>query len=159
MRAWRNHGQIRHIAIASDNPSKTAEFYKSAFGLREVARHNLPPGIVEEAPRPSTVVLTDGYLSIAILKFGRDQTGVGLDYQGLHHIGFVVDDPAAWTPHLEALGAPNITKPEDMPPTAHWEIKFRGPDNVVFDISHLTWPGAAAVDPATTHMPLKQAAE
>jgi methylmalonyl-CoA/ethylmalonyl-CoA epimerase len=151
--------QIRHIAISSDNPSKTAAFYVNAFGMREVARFGLPPGIVEEAPRPSTVVLTDGHISLAILKFGKDQTGVGLDYQGLHHIGFVVDDPAAWTPHLEALGAPNITRPEDMPATAHWEIKFRGPDNVVFDISHTEWPGAADVEPTTKAMPTKVAAE
>jgi catechol 2,3-dioxygenase-like lactoylglutathione lyase family enzyme len=149
--------QIRHIAISSDNPTKTAEFYKQAMGLTEVARFNLPPGVVEDAPRPSTVVLTDGHISIAILKFGKDQTGVGLDYQGLHHIGFVVDDPEAWTKHIEAHGAPNITRPEDMPKTAHWEIKFRGPDNVVFDISHLEWPGAAEVEPETKGIPLKKA--
>ena len=150
--------QIRHIAISSDNPSKAAEFYKKALGLTEVARFNLPPGVVEEAPRPSTVILTDGHISIALLKFGKDQTGVGLDYQGLHHIGFVVDDPDAWTPHLEALGAPNITKIEDIPKTAHWEIKFRGPDNVVFDISHLEWPGAAKVEPDVKGIPVKAAA-
>ncbi len=151
--------QIRHIAISSDNPSKAAEFYKTALGLTEVARFNLPPGVVEDAPRPSTVILTDGHISIALLKFGKDQTGVGLDYQGLHHIGFVVDDPAAWQAHLEAHGAPNITRPEDMPKTAHWEIKFRAPDNVVFDISHLEWPGAAKVDEAAKSMPVKDAVE
>ncbi len=154
--------QIRHIAISSDNPTKTAEFYKQAMGLTEVARFNLPPGVVEDAPRPSTVVLTDGHISLAILKFGKDQTGVGLDYQGLHHIGFVVDDPEAWTKHIEAHGAPNITRPEDMPKTAHWEIKFRGPDNVVFDISHLEWPGAATVEQDTKSIPVaaaKDAAE
>ena len=149
--------QIRHIAISSDNPTKTAEFYKQAMGLTEVARFNLPPGVVEDAPRPSTVVLTDGHISLAILKFGKDQTGVGLDYQGLHHIGFVVDDPEAWTKHIEAHGAPNITRPEDMPKTAHWEIKFRGPDNVVFDISHLEWPGAATVEQDTKSIPVAAA--
>src|SRR5262249_9892295 len=82
-----------------------------------------------------------------------DQTGVGLDYLGLHHFGVVVDDLDAWTKHLEALGAPNITTLKDMPPNAHTEIKFRGPDNVVFDISPATWPGAAPVDPATTKQP------
>ena len=35
--------QIRHIAIASDHPGKTAEFYKKAFGFREVHRHGLDP--------------------------------------------------------------------------------------------------------------------
>ena len=145
--------QIRHIAIASDHPSKTAEFFKRAFGFREIARHGFDPTNPDLAPRPSSVVMTDGYLSIAILKLAIDQTGVGLDYRGLHHIGLVVDDLNAWTKHLESLGAPNITTLEDMPPTAHLEIKFRAPDNVVFDISPLTWPGAAPVDPATMQQP------
>jgi catechol 2,3-dioxygenase-like lactoylglutathione lyase family enzyme len=151
--------QIRHIAIASDHPGKTAEFYKRAFGFREISRHGLDPNNPDVAPRPSSVVLTDGYLSIAILKLAKDQTGVGLDYVGLHHIGLVVDDLDAWTTHLEALKAPNITTLEDMPPTAHVEIKFRAPDNVVFDISPLPWPGAAPVDPSTTKQPTLEAAE
>ena len=145
--------QIRHVAIASDHPGKTAEFFKRAFGFREIARHGFDPTNPNLAPRPSSVVMTDGYLSIAILKLAIDQTGVGLDYRGLHHIGLVVDDLNAWTKHLESLGAPNITTLEDMPPTAHLEIKFRAPDNIVFDISPLTWPGAAAVDPATMKQP------
>ena len=151
--------QIRHIAISSDNPSKSAAFYTQALGLKEVARFNLPPGIVEDAPRPSTVIVSDGHLSIAFLKFGKDQTGVGLDYEGLHHIGFVVDKPEDWAKHLEAHGAPQITRPEDMPKTAHWEIKFRGPDNVVFDISHLEWPGAAMVADETKAIPAQQKKE
>jgi methylmalonyl-CoA/ethylmalonyl-CoA epimerase len=145
--------QIRHIAIASDNPGKTADFYKKAFGLKEIARHGIDPNNPEISKRPSGVVLSDGYLSIAILKLARDQTGVGLDYQGLHHIGFVVDDLDSWTRHLEAHGAPNITTLADMPPTAHTEIKFRGPDNVVIDISPAPWPGAAPVDPETMKQP------
>ena len=151
--------QIRHIAIASDHPGKTADFYKKAFGFREISRHGLDPKNPDVAPRPSAVVLTDGYISMAILKLAKDQTGVGLDYLGLHHFGVVVDDLDAWTKHLEALGAPNITTLEDMPPNAHVEIKFRGPDNVVFDISHTTWPGAAPTDPTTTKQPALERAE
>jgi hypothetical protein len=82
--------QIRHIAIASDHPFKAAEFYKKAFGFREIARNGFDPSKPDEAPRPCSVLLTDGYLNIALLKLGKDQTGVGLDYQGLHHIGLVV---------------------------------------------------------------------
>jgi catechol 2,3-dioxygenase-like lactoylglutathione lyase family enzyme len=153
--------QIRHIAIASDHPGKAADFYKKALGLREIRRFGFDPKDPnpDVAPRPSTVILTDGHISIALLKFGKDQTGVGLDYVGLHHIGFVVDDLGTWTRHLESLGAPNITTLEDLPPTAHTEIKFRAPDNVVFDISPAEWPGAAQVDPATMQQPAKEFAE
>ena len=153
--------QIRHLAIACEHPGKTADFYKKAFGFREVSRHGFDPKNPDPdvAPRPSAVTLTDGYISIALLKIAKDQTGVGLDYQGLHHFGVVVDDPKGWTEHLVGLGAPNITTEKEIPPNAHWEIKFRAPDNVVFDISHATWPGAAPVDPVTTKKPALEPVE
>src|SRR5438128_1892110 len=83
--------QIRHIAIASDHPGKAADFYKKAFGFREVARHGFDPKNLDDAPSGCAVIVTDGYISMALPKLARDQTGVGLDYGGLHHSGLVVD--------------------------------------------------------------------
>jgi catechol 2,3-dioxygenase-like lactoylglutathione lyase family enzyme len=141
--------RIRHIAIASSHPGKAAEFFKQALGLREISRFGLDPAKPDaDAPRPSGVLLTDGHLNIAILKFSTDQTGVGIDYQGLHHIGVVVDDVDAWTKTLQAMGAPCIAGRDAIPKGAHFEIKFRGPDNVVFDISDSPWPGSAPVEPS-----------
>ncbi len=135
--------KIRHIAISSDHPGKAAEFYKTAFGFRELKRFGLDPRRPDEAPRPCGVFLTDGTLNIAFLKFSKDQTGVGLEFQGLHHIGVIIEgDVDAWTAKLEALGAPNITGPDDLPQGAHFELKFRGPDGVVFDITDRPWEGS-----------------
>ena len=136
--------KIRHIAIASDHPGKAAEFYKQAFGLTEIGRFGLGPDPDSPAPRPSAVLLTDGTLNVSIIKFDEDQIGVGPDYRGLHHIGFVVDDVDAWTAKLEALGSPCIVGRDRIPKNAHFEIKFRGPDGEVFDITNAPWPGAAA---------------
>jgi len=149
--------QIRHISIASDHPGKAADFFKRAFGFREVSRYGLDPANSDVAPRPSGVVLTDGFISVGIIKFAKDQIGVGLDYLGLHHFGLVVDDLAEWTRHLEKLGAPNLTTLADLPVNAHAEIKFRGPDNVVFEISPSPWPGAAPVTASTTTLPAPHA--
>lgn len=138
--------KIRHISFASEHPGKAAEFYKTAFGFRELSRFGLDPQRPDEAPRPSGVLLTDGTINIAILKFGVDQTGVGLDYRGIHHFGIVVDgDMDEWTKRLESMGAPNLTGRDDIPEGAHFEFKFRGPDGVVFDISDRPWPGSAPV--------------
>ena len=145
--------QIRHLAFASDHPGKAADFYKSAFGFRELRRWGLDPEKPDVAPPGSGVLMTDGHLNIALLRFSTDQVGFGPDHRGFHHFGVVVDDTQAWTPRLEALGAPNLTGPEDVPPNAHFEIKFRGPDGVVFDISDTVWPGAAPVEPGTTTFP------
>lgn len=134
--------RIRHIAIASDHPGKAAEFYKEAFGFRELRRFGLDPAKPDVAPRPSGVFLTDGALNIAILKFDDDQLGKGVGYTGIHHFGVVVDDVEAWMTKLEAMGAGRV--PYQAPPNGHAEIKYRGPDGVVFDITGAPWEGAAA---------------
>ena len=87
---------IRHLAIASDNPAKAAEFYKANFGWTELKRFGLDPDKPDEAPRPSGVFLSDGTLNIAILKFADDQLLKGVDYTGLHHFGVVVEDVNEW---------------------------------------------------------------
>jgi len=134
--------KIAHIALASDNPFQAAEFYKSAFGFRELRRFGFDPARPEHAPRPSGVLLSDGTLNIALLKFGEDQTGVGLDFTGFHHFGIVIEDVDDWTAKLEALGVPCIAGKDAIPPGAHFEIKFRGPGGEVFDISDRPWPGS-----------------
>lgn len=135
--------KIRHIAMASDHPGKAAEFYKSAFGFRELKRFGLDPARPDEAPRPSGVFLTDGTLNIAILKFSDDQLGKGLDYTGIHHFGVVVDDVETWANKLIAMGAASVEY--KIPPGGHAEYKFRGPDGVVFDITASNWEGALPV--------------
>jgi catechol 2,3-dioxygenase-like lactoylglutathione lyase family enzyme len=123
--------RIRHIAIASDNPHEAAEFFKGAFGLTEVRRD----------PKATAVGLTDGELNLTFIKFANDQTGVGLDFRGIHHFGVQIDDIDEHTEILEGMGAPCIAGRDAIPPGAHLEIKFRGPDGVVFDITDRPWPG------------------
>ena len=131
--------QIRHIAIASDHPGRAAEFYKKTFGWTEISRHHIDPDLSVEAPRPSGVFMSDGAINIAILKFRWDQLGKGIDYTGLHHFGVVVDDTKKWVEMLEAQGLECVDGKDGVPPGRHAEIKFRGPDTVVFDISGSPW--------------------
>ena len=81
--------RIKHIALSTDDPAKTAEFYKDVFGLRELRR--VPADTGAEG-----VWLSDGYIYFAILKYGGDDTpnlGEGPStVKGVHHIGFYVDD-------------------------------------------------------------------
>lgn len=130
--------KLRHLAIATNDPDATAEFYKQAFDLRDVKStdSNLAKGRF----------LTDGTVTIAILKFRNvDQLGKGLDYTGLHHIGFVVEDLDGTGEKLEQLGAPCfMPKPEQA--TSFFEVKHRGPDGVVIDISNHAWPGGMGLE-------------
>jgi len=133
--------RVRHIAIASRNPDAAVEFFTNAMGWKEVRRRRSPDG-----KHSIAATLTDGYINITFIQPRKDQLGLGMDYQGLHHIGVVVDDVDAWAPKLEALGAPQISTRADVLPGGHLEIKFRGPDNVVFDISDAAWPGSVPLE-------------
>jgi hypothetical protein len=46
-----------------------------------------------------------------------------------------------------------------MPPGAHAEYKFRGPDGVVFDITREEWEGSEPVAPEDRVAQVKEAAE
>jgi catechol 2,3-dioxygenase-like lactoylglutathione lyase family enzyme len=127
--------KLRHIAIAAEDPFATAEFYKKVFALEEVGR--------KEFSNPETsygVFLSDGTISLAILHFGWDQ-GHGIDFRGIHHLGFVVENLDSVTEELQSMGANCFEK---RPKNAHGysENKFVGPDKVIFDVVDNPWLGA-----------------
>src|SRR5437867_12015093 len=93
--------RIKHIAIRTPDPERTAAFYKEVFGLKEVGQAR------------TGYYLADGYINLAILKSrdagtaesARDEPG----YAGVHHFGFMVDDVDETCRKLEAAGAQAIT--------------------------------------------------
>ena len=75
--------RIKHIALVTDDPAKTAEFYKQHFGLTELYRRPSKTG-------ENGVWLSDGYIYFAILKFGTGDApklgpGQTSDLRGIHH--------------------------------------------------------------------------
>src|SRR5215510_4185993 len=77
--------RIKHIALTTKDPGKTAAFYKEAFGMQEVRR----------APN-GAVFLTDGYINLAVLNWKTEKSADvganGPNYSGIHHFGFEVED-------------------------------------------------------------------
>jgi catechol 2,3-dioxygenase-like lactoylglutathione lyase family enzyme len=159
--------RIKHIALVTDDPAKTAEFYKQHFGLTELYRR--PSSTGERG-----VWLSDGYIYFAILKYGDADApklgpGQTSDLRGIHHIGFQVDDLAATAKALEqALVAPVPRDKRDMsdptPMAAISEgaanLKYLGPDAVQFDVRQKGWDEAIALGmPRLELTPAKQAAE
>ena len=137
--------KIRHIALTTKDPVKVAAFYKEAFDMEEVHRSE-----------SGSVMLTDGYISLAILNHKTEATDAdvgpnGDNYNGIHHFGFQVNDLDEACKKLEAAKGKAITKRGEgrvrgegqaaMAGTAprNFEMKWSGPDNVVIDISHTGW--------------------
>ena len=137
--------RIRHIALVTDDPAKTAEFYKEHFGLTELYRR---PGNTGE----KGVWLSDGYIYFAILKYGEPGApklgpGQKSDLRGIHHIGFYVDDEEATAKQLRDANYPPVPMGKSEDPEAArmtvmgdaQNLKYLGPDEVQLDIRSRGW--------------------
>jgi catechol 2,3-dioxygenase-like lactoylglutathione lyase family enzyme len=93
--------RIKHIAIRTLDPEKTAAFYRDVFGLQEVGQAR------------AGVYLSDGYINLAILRSrgegGEESPRDAAGYTGIHHLGFMVDDVDEICRKLDAAGATPMT--------------------------------------------------
>ena len=116
-----NMAKIKHIAIASQDPDKTAEFFKDVFDLEEV-------GKVESA-NASGYYLSDGNINLAILNFHSEVVAgeeFGTDYAGIHHIGFQVDDAEATEQRLRQKNSQALATTSTRPCTLEWVAATAG---------------------------------
>jgi methylmalonyl-CoA/ethylmalonyl-CoA epimerase len=127
--------KLRHLAIATNDPDGTAQFYIDTFDFVRVRRAS---GVWGRGH-----ILSDGTINLAILQFATDEAaGVekGVEYRGLHHIGFEVDDVDGASARVSAAGCRARTDIDDALGIPHdgpikGEFKYEGPDGVVFDLS------------------------
>ena len=126
--------RIKHIAIFTADPEKTANFYVDVFGLEMAG----PAG-------RGGFYLSDGEINLAILK-ARDvdadnpagfQTPAGVD-----HFGFQVEDLEATQARLAEYGAEEL--PSHAPPGGgefYYECRYRGAGGQVVDVTENGWVG------------------
>jgi catechol 2,3-dioxygenase-like lactoylglutathione lyase family enzyme len=138
---------IRHIAITTQNPVATAEFYKKHFGMTELYRQPKDSGA-------SGVWLSDGYIYFAVLKDSecpKIGPGQSSGAPGIHHIGFLVDDEEVMAKKLQSEEVKLVRErdePEAQEVNAHRPMtdhtvtknwKFLGPDDIHFDVRGRGW--------------------
>ena len=129
--------KLRHIAVHTPDPEKTAEFYKRVFDMVEVGR--------TDSPIATGVYLSDGTINMAVLRFktveaADRQDGLGPVY-GLHHFGFWVDNLEETRRRLEKAGAEYRFGRPETATTSFFEEKYKGPDAVMIDITPHGWVG------------------
>jgi catechol 2,3-dioxygenase-like lactoylglutathione lyase family enzyme len=134
---------IKHIAIASQDPASTAEFYKKHFDLKELYRQPRDTG-------DDGVWLSDGYIYFAILKHGPSTPKLGpdqaSDFCGIRHIGFMVDDLSAKVAELDAADVRHVQDNPDSAASRRPSMarnagneKYIGPDWVHIDVREKGW--------------------
>ena len=108
-----------------------------------------------DSPTASGYFLSDGDINLAILNFrNADVAGseYGLDYSGLHHIGFQVEDLETIAERMTNAGhqaRDDMNQAMSMGrPSRHGNVehKYGGPDGVVIDVSATGWAGTSPID-------------
>lgn len=119
--------KIRHIAYRAEDVEAVARFFVEGLGLEIVQRRN-----------GGAIDLSDGTLNITVLPMTLPGGG---GRRGIDHIGFTVEDEEAARRRIEAAGGreANAVRLD----SAHYELKFEGPEGIVVDVGH--WPGTAPV--------------
>src|SRR5438309_2062241 len=112
--------KLRHVAISTEDPAKTAAWYQELFGLVEAGR--TPTG---------GIYLSDGDINFAVLRIPAKDEPTRVE-TGMSHFGFLVDDPAATYRQLQELGSERL--PDIAISKQYFEAKFRGPDGVTVDV-------------------------
>lgn len=116
--------RIDHLAIRVDDLEKAGAFYEEVLGFTDVRQgHNR-----DHYSRH----LTDGRIDIALVQYDRGATSKESEVGGgpcIHHLGVSVDDVAAWTDRILALGCEIISRPGVVP------VKFIAPGGIVMEIA------------------------
>jgi catechol 2,3-dioxygenase-like lactoylglutathione lyase family enzyme len=118
-------GMIRHVAVCTENTTKLAEFYKTTFGMEEVARGQ------EREEHNTAIYLSDGYINLAVLPSnGRKE--------GIDHFGFQVEDIRATGAAAKEAGAAQgiMPRPRDG---RFAEFRFLDPVGTPIDLSEGGW--------------------
>jgi predicted enzyme related to lactoylglutathione lyase len=137
--------KLRHIALSVSDPEAAAQFFEQAFGMTRAGR----------AMRGW--YMTDGVMNVALLNF-KDETVPGYaglkDVRGVIHFGMWVDNLEEAEARVKAAGGTYLTGRKETGPNVFYEVKYRTPDGIVFDITESGWKGATKdVVPVATSLP------
>jgi catechol 2,3-dioxygenase-like lactoylglutathione lyase family enzyme len=108
--------KIRHLAIKTKDPARLAKFYEEVFGMKLI-----------HSERSGAMYMSDGYLTLAILRNRGDATP-----SGINHFGFQVDDLSDIEQKLAKWNEPMAGRPSTRPFAEH---RAMDPDGNLFDIS------------------------
>jgi lactoylglutathione lyase len=101
-----------------------------AFGMKRVGKAGIG------------CYVSDGTINVALLKYEGEVPGFDKGYHGLVHFGMWVDNLEEATKKVTDAGATYFGGRPGNNPNTFYEVKYKSPDGVIFDLTHNGWRGA-----------------
>jgi len=128
--------KLRHVAIQVKDHKKAAQFYVEALDMKVVGE--------TDSPLASGTYVSDGTVTLALLEYKADEwAGGDKDAVLINHIGFWVEDLEEQSEKVKAHGGTFFKELPLEKDSLYYELKFRDPNGIIFDISHNGWVGAS----------------
>jgi len=124
--------KLRHIALSVEDVAKAQKFFEDAFGMTKAG------------DAQNGIYMTDGTINVALLAKGGKAPGISSDqpFYGVMHFGMWVDDLAQAEEQVKKAGAVHFQGRPPNSPNSYYEVKYRDPSGIVFDITASGWRGA-----------------
>lgn len=122
--------KLRHIALSVEDVAKAQKFFEDAFGMTKAG------------DAQNGIYMTDGTINVALLAKGGKVPGVDNPYYGVMHFGMWVDDLAQAEEQVKQAGAVHYQGRPPNTPNSYYEVKYRDPTGIIFDITASGWRGA-----------------
>lgn len=124
--------KLRHIALSVKDVPAAQKFFEEAFGMTKAG------------DAQNGVYMTDGIMNVALLNKNGVVDGISSDrpFYGVMHFGIWVDDLQEAHKRVAKAGAVHHHgKPPDRP-NSYYEVKYKDPTGIIFDITASGWIGA-----------------
>jgi lactoylglutathione lyase len=122
--------RLRHIALSVPDPDKAAKFFEEAFGMKRVGKAGIG------------CYVSDGTVNVALLKYDGEVPGFHQGYHGLVHFGMWVDNLEETAQKVREAGGSYFEGRANDNPNTFYEVKYKDPNGVIFDLTHNGWRGA-----------------
>ena len=122
--------KLRHIALSVEDVAKAQKFFEDAFGMTKAG------------DAQNGIYMTDGTMNVALLAKGGKVPGVDNPYYGVMHFGMWVDDLEQAEEQVKRAGGIHYQGHPSNTPNSYYEVKYRDPTGIIFDITASGWKGA-----------------
>lgn len=123
--------KLRHIALSVRDVAATQKFFEEAFGMTKAG------------DAQNGIYMTDGTINVALLAKNGKIPGLGIEpFYGVMHFGMWVDNLEQAEAQVKQAGGVHFQGRPPNTPNSYYEVKYRDPDGIVFDITASGWKGA-----------------